>query len=195
MDGWSKQKLFFLSLLEFTIFLFCRWLEGVLTAFLGSPLPCLTVLQELHTPWPCGPSPGTCSIAGNWSFEHLVYCPVHCLCIWIPLMWDSAPVLLVMEELWAEFGPGQSDHCGSLDRQKCSSLSVLSPDPCALGYWGHWQGELPCSALVKVAINLTIWSPSYFEPEGTSVVAADLALTLVSSISLLALLAVTTSLE
>ena len=64
-----------------------------------------------------------------------------------------------------------------------------------LGLLGALAGQLPCSALVKVAINLVIWSPSSFEPEGTSVAAADLTLTLASSVLLSALLAVTTSSE
>ena len=57
-------------------------------------------------------------------------------------------------------------------------MSIFFPNPCALGYWGHWL----CSAQVKVAINLTTWSPSSFEPGGTYVAAADLTLTLVSSV-------------
>ena len=52
-----------------------------------------------------------------------------------------------------------------------------------------------CSALVKAAINQAIWFPSSFKPEGTSVVAADHALTLVSSVLLSALLGATTSSE
>ena len=70
--------------------------------------------------------------------------------------------------------------------------SPTTPVPWATGALAE---QLLCSALVKVAINLTIWSPSSFEPQGTSVVAADLALTLVSSVLLSALLAATTSSE
>ena len=69
------------------------------------------------------------------------------------------------------------------------------PQSLCLGLLGALAGQLPCSALVKVAINLAIWSPSSFELEGTSVAAADLALTFVSSVLLSALLAATTSLE
>ena len=68
--------------------------------------------------------------------------------------------------------------------------SPMTPVPWTTGALAE---RLLCSALVKVAINLAIWSPSSFEPEGTSVAAADLTLTLVSSVSLSALLAVTTS--
>ena len=51
--------------------------RGVWQHFLGSPLPCLMVLPELHTPWPYGPSPYTWSIAGSCSLQHLVYHPIH----------------------------------------------------------------------------------------------------------------------
>ena len=35
---------------------YCWLLEGGLTTFPWVPLPCLMVLPELHTPWPCGPT-------------------------------------------------------------------------------------------------------------------------------------------
>ena len=76
-------------------------------------------------------------------------------------------------------------------------VPVHSPSPMTpcLELLGALAGQLACSTLVKAAISLAIWSPSSFEPEATSVVAADLALTFVSSVLLSALCAVTTSSE
>ena len=56
----------------------------------------------------------------------------------------------------------------------CLSIHPL-PGPLCLGMLGALAEWVLCSALVKAAINLAIWSPSSFEPEGTSVVAANLA--------------------
>ena len=75
------------------------------------------------------------------------------------------------------------------------SVCPSSPMTLCLVLLGALAGQLPCSALVKAAISLAIWSPSSFELEGTSVAAADLTLNFVSSISLSALHAVTTNLE
>ena len=52
------------------------------------------------------------------------------------------------------------------------------PQPLCLGLFGELVGQLCCSALVRVAINLLIWLPSSFEPSTTFVAPADLALTL-----------------
>ena len=57
--------------------------------------------------------------------------------------------------------------------------SPMTPVPWLLGALAE---HVLCSALVKAAISLAIWCPSSFEPEGTSVAAADRALTLVSSV-------------
>ena len=101
---------------------------------LRSPLPCLTALQELHTLWPYGPTPDTWSIAG-----HPVYHPVH----W-SVYFDSPYVGIQHWFYWQQrscqrrFGPGQSDHCGSLGGQKCSCLSSpMTPVPWATGGTGR----------------------------------------------------------
>ena len=111
---------------------------------------------------------------------------------WFPLHGDSA-LDFTTEELQVEVWPrpvrplwefGQTGVC----------LSVLPlPQPLCLGLLGALAEHVLCSALVKAAISLTIWSPNSFEPEGTFVVAADHALTLVSSVLLSALLAATTN--
>ena len=52
------------------------------------------------------------------------------------------------------------------------------PQPLCLGIFGALAGLLPCSALVRVAINLAIWCSNSIVPSTGSVVMADLALTL-----------------
>ena len=91
------------------------------------------------------------------------------------------PPLLVMEELQAEVvWPRPVQPLWELG-QTGVFLSVCPlPQPLCLGLLGALAGQLSCSALVKAAISLAIWSPSSFELVGTSIVAADLALTFVS---------------
>ena len=91
--------------------------------------------------------------------------------------------------------PGQSNHCGSWAGVFLSVCPLLQP--LHLGLFGVVAGQVPCSAVFRVAISLGIWSPSSFEPSITSVTADDLAQTfsLASSISLLAFLAATMSWE
>ena len=122
-------------------------------------------------------------------------CTPFCTC-WFPLCGDLTPALLVIEELWAEVvWPRPVQPLWELGWTGAFLSVHPLPQPLCLGPFGALAGQLPCSSLVKAAISLAIWSPSSFELEGTSVVAADLTLTFVSSISLSALLAVTTSLE
>ena len=101
---------------------------------------------------------------------------------WFPLHGDFALDLLTTEELQVEVWPRPVRPLWEFGwTGVCLSVCPL-PHPLCLGLLGALAEQVLCSALVKAAINLAIWSPSSFEPEGTSVVAADLALTLVSSV-------------
>ena len=65
-------------------------------------------------------------------------------------------------------------------------IHLASPMTSVPGTIGALAGQLPCSALVRAAINLEIWLLSSVEPSTNSVITADLALTLsqASSVSL-----------
>ena len=172
------------------------------------------VLSLLHTIWggfdhiPLGPpslfngAAGVVHSRAIWPQPwHLKHCQAPCVpsctlvwVFWVPLCGDSA-LVLTMEELRVEVWPRPVQPLWELGQTEVFLSVHPLPWPLCLGLLGALAEWLLCSALVKAAINLAIWSPSSFEPAGTSVVAADLALTFVSSVSLSALLAATTSSE
>ena len=171
--------------------------RGVWPHSLGSPLPYLMVLLELHTSLAMWPQP--------WHLQHcrelepqapcVPPCTPFCAC-WFPLHGDLTPALLVTEELQAEVvWPRPVWPLWEFGWTEVFLSICPLPWPLCLGILGALAGQLPCSAVVKAVISLAIWFPSSFELEGTSVVAADLTLTFVSSILLSALLASTTSSE
>ena len=103
------------------------------------------VPQELHILLPYGPSPDTYNIGESWSLWHPVcYFVRWSACFGSPCMGIQHWILQQRSYRW-RFGPGQSNHCGSLGKQEFVCLSFLSHDPCALGCWEHWLSE--CSVL------------------------------------------------
>ena len=79
------------------------------------------------------------------------------------------------------------------------NIPILSSSPTTSlpGAIGALARQLPCSALVRTAMNLVIWLLSSAEPSTNSVITADLALTLsqTSSVLLFALQAATINSE
>ena len=71
------------------------------------------------------------------------------------------PPLLVIKELWTEVvWPRPVQPLWELG-QTGVFLSVRPlPRPLCLGLLGALAGQVPCSALVKAAISLAIWSPA-----------------------------------
>ena len=184
--GW-----FWLGVTEGMFWIYCTWFEGGLTAFPWVPpslFNCIAGVAHSQAIW-----------SQPW---HLKQCQAPCVppctlvCMfWFPLRGDSALVLLTMEELQVEVWPRPVQPLWELGQTEVFLSICPLPWPLCLGLLGALAEWLLYSALVKAAINLSIWSPRSFEPEDTSVAAADLALTLVSSVLLSALLAVTTSSE
>ena len=104
-----------------------------------------------------------------------------------PLHWESVLSLPAAEELQMEaVWPRPVWPLWELGQIGVFLSAHPLPWPLCLGLLGALAGQLPCSTLVKAAVNLANWSPSSFEPEATSVEAADITFTLslVSSISL-----------
>ena len=125
-----------------------------------------------------------CSELGSPVFWALSWVPFG---VWVlPLPWGTAFTWLATEELQVEVVWPRPVHplwelgWVGLFLSVCPLLW-----PQCLGLFGALAGQLPCSALVRAAINLTIWSASSFEPSTTSVAVADLALTLSLASSIL----------
>ena len=132
---------------------------------------------------------------------HLKHCWAPCIppctpvCVFgVPLFGNLAHGLLTTEELRAEVWPRPVRPLWELGWTEVFLSVCPLPQPLCLGLLGALAEQVLCSALVKAAISLAIWSPSSFEPGGTSVAAADCTLTLVSSVLLSALLVATTNL-
>ena len=176
---------------------YCWLLEGGLTAFPWVPPSLFNGVARVAHSLAMWPQP--------WHLKHCRELEPQLLCVppytpfctcWFPLHGDLTPALLVIEELQTEVvWPRPVWPLWELGWTGVFLSVHPLPRPLCLGLLGALAGWLPCSALVKAAISLVIWSPSSFELEGTSVVTADLTLTFVSSISLSALSAVTTNLE
>ena len=68
--------------------------RGVWLHSLASPLPCLTVLPELHTPWPCGPTLTPEALQGVEASSTLCTTLYTALCMLISLTWgfDTCPI-------------------------------------------------------------------------------------------------------
>ena len=141
---------------------------------------------------------------------HLKHCSkLESLVLWVPpcapfcahvfpLLGESVLYLPTAEELWAEtVWPRSVWPLWELGWVGVLLSACPLPWPLSLGLLGALAGQVPWSALVKAAINLTIWCPSSLQPVATSVEAADLALTLslVSSILLSAQCTAITSSE
>ena len=87
-------------------------------------------------------------------------CTPLCAC-WFPLCGDLTPALLVTEELWAEVvWPRPVQPLWEFGWAEVVLSVCPLPWPLCLELLGALAGQLPCSALVKVAISLAIWSPS-----------------------------------
>ena len=118
---------------------------------------------------------------------------------WVfPSLWGIVPILLPAEELWAEVvWPRPVQTLWELGQVGVFLTVHPLPWPQCMGLFGALAGWLLCSALVRGAISLVIWLLSSFELSTTSVVTADLALTLsfASTISLSALWTMTISCE
>ena len=137
-----------------------------------------------------------CRVLESFVFWALRYTPVDA---WVlPLPCEAVVTLPATEELWAKmFWPRPVWPLWELG-QTGVFLSILPlPWPLCLGLFGALVGQVPCSALFRVAINLAIWLPSSFELSDTSVAADDCAFTFsfASSFLLSAFLAVTISWE
>ena len=80
------------------------------------------------------------------------------------LPWGTVFTQLAVEELQAEVVWPRPFHPLWELGQVGVFLSICPlPWPLYLGLFGALTGQLPCSALVRVAINLTIWLSSSFE--------------------------------
>ena len=158
---------------------YCWLLEGGLTAFPWIPSSLFKTLARVVHYLAMWPQP--------WHLKHckelesLLLCAPPCTpfcALMFPLCGDSMPSLLVIEELQMEVvWPRPVQPLWELGWNGVFLFVHPLPWPLCLGLLGALAGWLPCSAMVKAAISLAIWSPSSFEPEATSVVAADLALT------------------
>ena len=159
---------------------YCMLLEQGLTAFPWVPPSLFNILARVAHSLAMWPQP--------W---HLKHCKVlESLVLWapscapycthiFPLLWDSVLSLVVVEELQMEaVWPRPVQPLWELGQTGVFLSTHPLPWPMFLGLLGALVGWLPCSTLVKAAISLAIWSPSSFDPETTSVVAADLTLTL-----------------
>ena len=155
-------------------------LEGGLTAFPWVPPSWFNVLAGVAHSLAMWPQP--------WHLKHcneleslVLWAPPSALfCTHIfPLHWESVLSLFVVEELQMEaVWPRPIWPLWELGQIGVFLSTHPLPQPLCLGLLGALAGELPCSTLVKAAINLAIWSPRSFEQEATSVEAADLTLTL-----------------
>ena len=100
-----------------------------------------------------------CRALGSFMFWALPRAPVSA---WVlPLLWEAVATLLAAEELQVEvLWPRPVQPLWELG---CTAvfLSIHPlPWPLCLGLFGAVAGQVPCSALVRAAINLAIWSPS-----------------------------------
>ena len=159
-------------------FIGCCW-QGVWPHSLGSPSLFNILAGVAHSlaMWPQLWHLKHCNALESLVFWTLFWVPFN---VWVFLLpWGTMFTQLAAEELWVEV---------VWPRPVCPlwelwwvgvflSIHPL-PWPLCLGLFGALAGQLPYSALIRVAINLTIWLPNSLELSTTSVAAADLALTM-----------------
>ena len=189
---------FWIGVREGMLWVYWLQLVGGLTTFLWFPPSLFNSFAGVAHSLAIWPHPWHlkhCRALGSFMFWALPRAPVSA---WIFLLfWGAVATLLAAEELWVELlWPRPVWPLWELGWVGVFLPSSLSHDPC-LGLFRVVAGWVPCSALVRVAINLVIWSPSSFEPSVTSVAVDDLALTfsLASSILLSVFLAATMNWE
>ena len=158
---------FWIRVREGMLQVYWLWVVGGLTTFPQFPPSLFNGFARVAHSLAIWPQPWHlkhCRALG--SFACFGNCPMAPVSTWVlPLLWEAVATLTCSRRAasWRCSDPGQSDHCGSWGRQEYSCPSCPIPWPLFLGLLGAVAGQVPCSALVRVAINLVIWSPSSFE--------------------------------